>query len=52
MKYEVIVSGVVLATVNTEAEAEARLYEARHSFLAMVHPQECFYIRKVAAKNI
>ena len=52
MKYEVIVSGVVLITVDTKAEAEARLQEARNSFLALVHPQECFYIRKVSAKNI
>ena len=47
MKYQVIVSGEVFATVKTKEEAEKLLHEACHSFLAMVHPQECFYIREV-----
>lgn len=43
--YKVIVSGVVIGSYNTREEAEKRLNEARHSFLAMVHPRDCFYIR-------
>ena len=51
MKYQIIVSGEILTTTKTREEAERLLNEARHSFLAMVHPQECFYIRQVTIKN-
>lgn len=45
MKYKVIVSGVVLGVYQTKEEAEKRLYEAKHSYFALVHPQKCFYIK-------
>lgn len=44
MKYEVLVAGTVIGTYNTIEEAEKRLNEAKHSFLAMVHPKEAFRI--------
>lgn len=45
-KYNVIVAGTVIGTYNSKEEAEKRLNEARHSFLAMVHPKDCFYIKE------
>lgn len=47
MKYEVIVAGTVIGIYNTYKEAEERLNEARHSFLAMVHPKDCFYVKEI-----
>lgn len=46
MKYEVVVGGTVVGRYGTKAEAEQRLYEVRHSYLAMVHPQDCMFIRE------
>lgn len=45
-KYNVVVAGTVLGTYTDKAEAEQRLNEVRHSFLAMVHPWNCFYIKE------
>ena len=42
--FKVIVAGTVIGTYNTRAEAEARLAEAKKSYLALVHPSECFRI--------
>ena len=47
-RFEAVVAGTVLGTYNTKAEAEARITEARASFLAMVHPRDAFYVREVA----
>lgn len=47
MKYEVIIAGTVIGTYNTIEEANKRLDEARHSFLAMVHPKDCFYVKEI-----
>ena len=44
-KYEVVVAGTVIATYNTKEEANDRLNEVRHSFLAMVHPSDCIFIK-------
>ena len=46
-RYEVLVAGTVIGTYATREEAETRLYEAKHSFLAMVHPQDVFRIREI-----
>ena len=45
--FRVIVAGTVIATYTTREEAERRLDEARHSFLAMVHPYDVFRIEEV-----
>ena len=42
--FRVIVAGTVIGTYNTREEAEARLAEAKQSYLALVHPSECFRI--------
>lgn len=47
-KFEVYVAGSLVGKYETREEAEARLNEVRHSFLAMVHPQEVFYIKEKA----
>ena len=47
-RFEVYVAGSLIGTYETREEAEARLFEARHSFLAMVHPQDVFYIKEKA----
>lgn len=47
MEYRVIVSGYVYARCETREEAEKMLDEARHSYLAMVHPKDCFFIKEV-----
>ena len=47
MKYQVIVAGTVLGTYATEAEAEERLTLAKNSFLALVHPADTFFIKKI-----
>lgn len=43
-KFEVVVAGTIIGVYNTHEEAEERLFEARNSFLAMVHPQDVFRI--------
>ena len=45
--FRVIVAGTVIATYTTREEAERRLDEVRHSFLAMVHPYDVFRIEEV-----
>ena len=45
-KYEIVVGGTVVATATTKEEAENLLYQAKNSFLALVHPVDCFYIRE------
>ena len=47
MKYEVIVAGTVVATYDNKADAENRLYEVQHSFLAIVHPKGTMFIKEV-----
>ena len=47
-KYEVCVAGSVVTRAETREEAESLLDEIRHSFLAMVHPVDAFYIRERA----
>ena len=49
MKYEVIVGGTVVGTYENKVDAEKKLYEAQHSFLAMIHPVDCFYVKEVKA---
>ena len=44
--FRVIVAGTVIATYTTREEAEKCLNEARHSFLAMVHPYDVFRIEE------
>lgn len=46
-EYRVIVSGCVYARCETREEAERKLDDARNSFLAMVHPRDCFFIKEV-----
>ena len=46
-RYEVKVAGTTIGTYTNREEAEKRLDDARHSFLAMVHPQDCFFIKEV-----
>ena len=43
-KFEVVVAGTIIGVYNTYEKAEERLFEARNSFLAMVHPQDVFRI--------
>ena len=45
-KYNVVVAGTILGTYTDRIEAEQRLDEAKHSFLSIVHPQDCFYIKE------
>ena len=45
-RYEVVCCGRVITACNTKEEAEKALNEVRHSYLAMVHCKESFYIRK------
>ena len=51
MKYEVIVAGKVVATYDNADDAYARLRELRHSYLAIVHPFDAMYVRKVGDNN-
>jgi len=44
--YEVIVAGKVIWTCKDKDEAEAKLAEAKASFLRMVHPVDVFYIKE------
>lgn len=46
-KFEVVIAGTVINTYETREEAEDRLFEVKNSFLALVHPIDCFYIREV-----
>lgn len=46
-KFEVIVAGTVIGTYNTKEEAEKRLFEAKNSFLALVHPVDVFRIKEI-----
>ncbi len=43
-KYVVMVAGTEIGWYDKREDAEKHLYLARHSFLAMVHPQDMFYI--------
>ena len=45
-KYEIIVGGTVIATATTKEEAKSLLHQAKNSFLALVHPVDCFYIKE------
>ena len=45
--FNVIVSGVVVRQCETREEAEKELSLIRNSYLAMVHPRECMYIKEV-----
>lgn len=47
MRYEVCASGSHLGFYDNKEDAEKRLEEARNSFLALVHPWDCFYIKEV-----
>ena len=47
-KYEVFVAGTVIGTYDNKEDAEKRLFEAKHSFLAMVHPTNAFWIKEKA----
>ena len=47
-KYEVLVAGTVIGTYNNKEDAEKRLFEARHSFLGLVHPKDVFRIKEKA----
>lgn len=44
--FKVIVAGTVIGTYNNRADAERHLEEAKHSFLALVHPQDVFRIEE------
>ena len=43
-KYIVIVAGTEIGRYEKKEDAEKRLCEAKHSFLAMVHPSDVFRI--------
>ena len=45
-KYELVIGGTVVMVYDSKEEAEKGLYDARHSFLAMVHPKDCMYIKE------
>ena len=47
-KYQVLVAGVVIGEYTSMEDAEKRLFEARHSFLALCHPQDVFRIKEVS----
>ena len=44
--YKVIVGGTVIYTTSSKEKAEEELFRAKNSFLAMVHPRNCFYIKE------
>ena len=46
-RYEIYVAGERLYSYNSREDAEKALNEAKNSFLALVHPKECFYIKEV-----
>lgn len=43
-KYVVMVAGSIIGEYEKKEDAEKRLYQAKNSFLAMVHPSDVFYI--------
>lgn len=45
--YAVMVGGMMDSKYDTIEAAEARLEEVRHSFLALVHPQDTMFIKKI-----
>ena len=45
MTYKVMVGGVEIGRYSNKADAEKRLFEAQHSFLALVHPYDTFFIK-------
>ena len=45
-RYEIVVAGEVITRAETREEAEKLLEEAKNSFLRMVHPIDCFWIRE------
>lgn len=45
-KYNVIVAGTVFGTYKTKEEAEKMLDEVKKSFLALIHPKDCMYIKE------
>lgn len=49
-KYVVMVSGVEIGWYEKKEDAEKHLFDAKHSFLALVHPIDCFYIKVVEKK--
>ena len=48
-EYKVMVAGTAVGTYKTREEAEVRLEEVRHSYLAMVHPRDVMFIKEVEA---
>lgn len=46
MMYKVIVAGTVVGSYENKAEAEKRLFEIRHSFLATIHPTDTIFIKE------
>lgn len=50
-KYEVIVAGTVIAKFDNKENAEIALDQARHSFLAMTHPWDTFYIKEIEIRG-
>ena len=47
MMYVAIVAGTEIGRYNTREEAEARIKEAKNSFLALVHPADVFYVKEI-----
>jgi hypothetical protein len=47
MKYQAIVSGHVLGTYETKEEAEKEVTRAKNSYLALVHPVNCFFVKVI-----
>ena len=47
-EYRVLVAGKIIGTYNNKEDAEKRLFEAKHSFLALVHPIDVFRIDEKA----
>lgn len=45
-RFKVIASGAVLGIYDSREEAEKMLEEARNSYLAWVHPKDCFFIKE------
>ena len=46
--YNVMVGGSVVGTYKTKEEASVRLEEVKNSFLAMVHPRDTMFIKKIS----
>lgn len=46
-RYEIICCGRVVTACDTKEKADEMLEKVRHSYLAMVHCKESFYIKKV-----